>query len=216
LPREEAVKYIDHRLDLAGAVSPLFSHSARLMIADASFGIPRTINILCDAALTYGYADGTKKIRAHLVAKVISDKEKYGLYSLAKRTVPTSPHISETKQGQSDAGITHGETARMSVDEPEGTGIPLAKREVRPSIESRSELAEMPDPSAITLIPERPRVLENRPTATPRFWHCLPPPVGTAPMAPPRHPQRADANILASSVEGSTEEPLPLENLSRS
>ena len=37
---------------------PLFSDEACLRIAEASFGIPRMINILCDTALVYGFSTG--------------------------------------------------------------------------------------------------------------------------------------------------------------
>jgi hypothetical protein len=47
------------------------------MIAAASGGIPRMINILCDTALVYGFARGEKTISAKLVEEVIADKQQY-------------------------------------------------------------------------------------------------------------------------------------------
>ena len=49
----EVTQYIDYRLKAVGARDPLFSNEACAAIAQASAGIPRAINILCDTALVY-------------------------------------------------------------------------------------------------------------------------------------------------------------------
>ena len=41
------------------------------MIANASSGIPRIINAVCDAALVYGYALHAKKITINIVQEVL-------------------------------------------------------------------------------------------------------------------------------------------------
>ena len=51
----EVETYITHRLKVAGRNEPLFSHWACDLIAKASNGIPRKINILADMALVYGF-----------------------------------------------------------------------------------------------------------------------------------------------------------------
>jgi general secretion pathway protein A len=62
LNMEEVVRYIDYRLSAVGAHFQLFSDSACALIAKASGGIPRTINILCDTALVYGFASSAPVI----------------------------------------------------------------------------------------------------------------------------------------------------------
>src|ERR1700716_654253 len=57
----EVAKYIRFRLQAAGAQRPLFTGEACELIAMASGGIPRMINVLCDTALVYGFA-GERKI----------------------------------------------------------------------------------------------------------------------------------------------------------
>ena len=52
------------------------------MIADASSGIPRIINAVCDAALVYGYALHAKKITVNIVQEVLGDRNKFGLVPL--------------------------------------------------------------------------------------------------------------------------------------
>ena len=84
---DEAVQYIHHRVTLAGAKEPLFSRGAAQMIAEASSGIPRVINAVCDAALVYGYALHSKKITTNIVQDVLGDRDKFGLVPLR----PTGP-----------------------------------------------------------------------------------------------------------------------------
>lgn len=76
-------QYIDFRLRAVGAQSHLFSRDACQLIAKASRGIPRTINILCDTALVYGFAAEQYQITSNLVNLVISDKQEYGVLPMA-------------------------------------------------------------------------------------------------------------------------------------
>jgi general secretion pathway protein A len=80
LNHDQVAAYIDHRLALAGAKGPIFSRRACELIASASQGIPRTINILCDKALVYGFSDGISFIGPKIVARVLEDKRKFGVF----------------------------------------------------------------------------------------------------------------------------------------
>lgn len=79
LAASDVPQYIDFRLQAVGATYPLFSNQACEMIAQASGGVPRTINILCDTALVYGFAAEAKQITTKLVQMVIKDKQQYGV-----------------------------------------------------------------------------------------------------------------------------------------
>jgi general secretion pathway protein A len=79
LVASDVVKYIDFRLQAVGCQFQLFSDVACQMIAEASRGIPRTINILCDTALVYGFASEADQITADLVRSVIKDKQQFGI-----------------------------------------------------------------------------------------------------------------------------------------
>jgi type II secretory pathway predicted ATPase ExeA len=81
LEQAEVETYIRHRLALAGTNSPLFSPQACQRIADASHGIPRSINILCDTALVYGFSGETTQIDDELIQDVIRDKAQYGVFA---------------------------------------------------------------------------------------------------------------------------------------
>lgn len=75
----EVVEYVDFRLRAVESQSELFTEDACRIIAETSHGIPRTINILCDTALVYGFAAGAKMITADIVEKVIQNKAQFGV-----------------------------------------------------------------------------------------------------------------------------------------
>ena len=75
LSRAEVDKYIKYRLSVAGAKDlELFVDGAIGLIASYSKGIPRLINLLCDAGLVYGYADNHKKINKSIIEEVIRER----------------------------------------------------------------------------------------------------------------------------------------------
>ena len=83
LNADEVVQYINYRVGAAGGRTELFSAQACKLIAEASRGIPRTINILCDTALVYGFASGAQLITTDMVMQVIENKEQFGVLPLA-------------------------------------------------------------------------------------------------------------------------------------
>jgi type II secretory pathway predicted ATPase ExeA len=48
-------------------------------IASTTRGIPRSINILCDTALVYGFSTGADKIDVGLIREVIKDRNDFGV-----------------------------------------------------------------------------------------------------------------------------------------
>jgi len=74
LDREETGKYISYRLEKAGGRSDLFTPDALDMIYRMSNGIPRSINLLCQAALVYGFADEVRTIDQAIIEQIIKDK----------------------------------------------------------------------------------------------------------------------------------------------
>ena len=80
LAQSEVADYIDFRVNAAGSRVALFSDEACLKIADASGGIPRMINILCDTALVYGFSTGAPHVTSKLVGEIIEDKRKFGIF----------------------------------------------------------------------------------------------------------------------------------------
>lgn len=75
----EVGDYIVHRLKVAGRERQLFTPLATSKIAKAAGGIPRSVNILCDTVLVYGYAAEASLIDVNLVEEVLRDRSQYGV-----------------------------------------------------------------------------------------------------------------------------------------
>lgn len=73
LSKSDSIAYIRHRLAHAGAATPIFTEEACAAVYAGSNGVPRLINILCDTALVYGYAEGATEIGPSTVADVVRD-----------------------------------------------------------------------------------------------------------------------------------------------
>ncbi|TVP73282.1 MAG: DUF2075 domain-containing protein [Rhodobacteraceae bacterium] len=73
MERDTVLKYIAHRLRVAGGMPSIFSKQAAEVIHEETGGIPRLINQLCDMALTYAYAQGDKMVKRSTVQAVIDD-----------------------------------------------------------------------------------------------------------------------------------------------
>ena len=63
------------------------------MIAKASGGVPRVINMICDTALVYGLAHHARKINTHIVETVLRDRKKFGLLPLQPNELPRSIRV---------------------------------------------------------------------------------------------------------------------------
>lgn len=79
LDDDETKSYIAYRLKKAGGSVDIFDPEAIDMIFRASGGIPRTINLLCDAALVYGFGYELETIVAPVIEQVILDKGGMGI-----------------------------------------------------------------------------------------------------------------------------------------
>ena len=84
LDDREVANYIAFRLQAVGARRPLFTQEACALIASASGGIPRMINVLCDTALVYGFANDHRVISDNIVRDVIADKQQYSIFPVKK------------------------------------------------------------------------------------------------------------------------------------
>ena len=71
---EETRAYIYHRLNVAGAKGSIFTDDACNAIFKYSGGTPRLINLLCDTALVYGFAEQTPTINEQLVHDVVREQ----------------------------------------------------------------------------------------------------------------------------------------------
>jgi len=113
LDMDETSRYINHRLQVAGAEKQdIFTNEAIDVIHQYSRGIPRLINILCDAALVYGFADELKIIEKNVIEDVVTERRVGGIFrdndpegSNALPSLATNAKKLEPETGQSFQSI---------------------------------------------------------------------------------------------------------------
>lgn len=66
-------KYVGHRLEIAGAERNFFSPAAIELIYEATAGVPRLVNQLCDLSMVYAFTRGRRGVVRHTVEMVLSD-----------------------------------------------------------------------------------------------------------------------------------------------
>jgi putative secretion ATPase (PEP-CTERM system associated) len=80
LDSEETFKYINHRLRHAALDAPLaFPRAATDLIHARSGGVPRIINVICDATLVFGYAEERRMFDARVILEVLDELETTGV-----------------------------------------------------------------------------------------------------------------------------------------
>lgn len=70
--------YIAHRLAVAGRTDPIFDTGALAAIYEATRGIPRLINQLCDLALVYAFTMERQDVDQAIIAQVLRDGVFFG------------------------------------------------------------------------------------------------------------------------------------------
>jgi len=88
---KETNSYIAYRLEKAGGRADIFSQEAINMVYQASGGIPRSINLLCDASLVYGFGYEQETIDTKVVEQVIEDKDGMGISNETKKEKVFTP-----------------------------------------------------------------------------------------------------------------------------
>lgn len=71
--RKEAEEYIIYRLNKVGGRSSLFNQAAIDLVYNTTGGIPRTINLLCDNAMTYAHTNRIKCVDAPCITAVLKE-----------------------------------------------------------------------------------------------------------------------------------------------
>lgn len=89
---EDTVAYVRHRVGVAGGNIELFAREAIVLVHEASQGVPRLINQLCDTALVFGFAEQQETIDASLMRQVIDSRCEGGIFpALSQRLTFTQP-----------------------------------------------------------------------------------------------------------------------------
>jgi general secretion pathway protein A len=76
----ETENYINHRLKRAALGAPMeFPRGVTETVHTRSRGVPRIINVICDAALVFGYAEERRQVDVPLIQEVLAELETTGI-----------------------------------------------------------------------------------------------------------------------------------------
>jgi hypothetical protein len=134
LSGDETTNYIRHRIKVAGGSPAIFSDAACQAVYLYSNGVPRLINLLCDTALVYGYAEQQPQIYANLVTEVAKEKQQGGIF-------PTFEHTEAAVPQEAAADLPAPQPAVQSEAEP----VPETRGNSK-----RPEIGKAPESSSAT------------------------------------------------------------------
>jgi general secretion pathway protein A len=174
LSPEEVSAYIRTRLELAGASrSDVFTPAAAERIAAVSTGIPRIVNVLCDACLVTAYAVNAREVTPEIVNEAWTDYSRH-VGDLPPAPAPTPSVLREP--------VAHKRPVELTEVAPPP---PVATPPVPPPHVTSPPPAVEPEP-APPVRPE-PQPAPPRPTAAP-----APPAPSVIPPAPDLMSPRAE------------------------
>jgi hypothetical protein len=95
----ETANYVNHRLRRATLGPPLeFPRDVTDVVHTRSRGVPRIINVICDAALVFGYAEERRQIDLPLMREVLAELETTGV--LPSPLGPSGPLMDPARDGR--------------------------------------------------------------------------------------------------------------------
>jgi general secretion pathway protein A len=169
LSPEEVAAYVHTRLERAGAArSDIFTPAAIAHVANVSGGIPRVVNVLCDACLVTAYATGSQQVNDAIVSEAWAD------YSRLVGDQPAPPASTlppprpipfpTTAPSPPTAPPPVVETAAPPVEAPRVAALPAAV----PTLPNRTTIADrVPEPEPDDgPLPTAPWTFSSRDVAT--------------------------------------------------
>jgi len=150
LDADETAKYINHRLRRAATGAPMeFPRDATDSIHGRSRGVPRIVNVICDAALVFGYAEERRAVDLPLVQEVLSELEVTGVLPPVGATNMTesapSPAVSRSARPAVPIAADTASTPHLS--QPH---VPAAQTPAAPMPAAQPQSAA---PAATVLLP---------------------------------------------------------------
>src|SRR4051812_26348337 len=165
LDAEETHNYINHRLRHASIGVPLtFPREATDLIHARSRGVPRIVNVICDAALVFGYAEERSVFDAATIHDVLQELEMTGVLPPQRETAAAAAPVavSPALVPAPAPAPTHSLSPAVPAAAPSPSPAVPAAEAVRPkapvttpapTVEPRRSIAPapaaMPRPSAV-------------------------------------------------------------------
>jgi general secretion pathway protein A len=155
---DDTVKYVDHRLKIAGyRRQPLFTFAALNLIWEHSRGIPREINKLCFNAMLLARAAGQRRVDSEILQEVVADfdlerlRYKFEAPSTEMKGVQTADRTrAETEEAKLGAAIADELSRPASHDGPDVVVVRTVKPEAS-VCNNRTETSSLPGIAAADL-----------------------------------------------------------------
>ncbi|GMR09001.1 MAG: AAA family ATPase [Gammaproteobacteria bacterium] len=103
LKQAETALYIRHRMSVAGGSPDIFNNGACKAVWYYSRGVPRVINVLCDTALVYGFAEEKDTVNAKIIHDVANDRKTDSIFAdvpddnADNKVIPITPDLNKHK-----------------------------------------------------------------------------------------------------------------------
>jgi general secretion pathway protein A len=186
LDQEETANYINHRLRRAALGAPLeMSREVTDAVHEWSGGIPRLINVICDGALLFGYAEEQHQIDLPLLNEVFEELAACNILRPPGSVEQSAPTAAPTVPfATADEGAI--DRVRLLSDQP----APAARPAYRPQTSAAANAAAMPRTQAVAAAAPAPAMAQGRPIPVRQITLGGTP---APPLSAPAAPQRSGA-----------------------
>ena len=159
LSRSESTAYVRHRLRVAGSTSDIFTAAALREVYRLSGGVPRIINVICDATLVFGYAEERSVFDAAMLSEVLTELEVTGVLPAEVKDTKEAKDTKDTK----DTQYTKDRPAAVSMSAISATAAAVAAAPALAAAESAARAASAAyTTAAVAAIEQRERALRQR------------------------------------------------------
>jgi general secretion pathway protein A len=162
LDAEETANYINHRLRRAALAAPLeIPRDATDVVHARSRGVPRIVNVICDAALVFGYAEERRQIDLPLIREVLTELETTGILPRAASPEPVAA-VAAVLPERVEAQVV----APRRLEAVAAAATPIVPAavalEARPSLESAMSRPSADEARRVALVEQREQALRQR------------------------------------------------------
>lgn len=131
LDADETEQYVNHRLRRAALAAPMqFPRAVTDRVFQRARGVPRLINVICDATLVYAYAEDRRVVEAALMDEVFAELEATGVLrpEAALGAPVPAPAAGRAGAPAGEAGLADAAPAEVRRAEPQLVDRQLAER----------------------------------------------------------------------------------------
>jgi putative secretion ATPase (PEP-CTERM system associated) len=170
LDAAETHNYINHRLQHAALGTPLtFPREATALVHGRSRGVPRIINVICDAALVFGYAEDRRTFDGATIREVLQELETTGVLPRSGPATVPQPALAPAAEA---ARPTAPQPAAMAAVATMGTAVMNAREDELERREQMLRQREVELAEQRRVLAEEYRLLRTRHVAV-----AAPPPI---------------------------------------